>query len=132
MTLILSALTHSYVVQVSDRQLSLGGKRIDPPTNKSVIFCGHIAYGYTGQAFIENKATELWLVDVLAGAQSPTQALEAIASELQTPLGVVANSGTNDMRLWESALEAYRISFNHSRVSGLCGGVQVAEQDVWE
>jgi hypothetical protein len=80
MTLILSALTHDYVVQVSDRQLSLGGKKIDPPTNKSVIFCGHIAYGYTGQAFIENKTTELWLVDVLAGAQSPRQALEAIAS----------------------------------------------------
>jgi hypothetical protein len=82
MTLILSALTQDYVVQVSDRQLSVGGKRIEPPTNKSVIFCGHIAYGYTGQAFIENKTTELWLVDVLAGAQSqsPTQALEAIAS----------------------------------------------------
>jgi hypothetical protein len=80
MTLILSALTQDYVVQVSDRQLSIGGKRIDPPTNKSVIFCGHIAYGYTGQGFIENKTTELWLVDVLASAQSPKQALEAIAS----------------------------------------------------
>lgn len=80
MTLILSALTQDYVVQVSDRQLSRGGKPINLPANKSVVFCGHLALGYTGQAFIDNLSTEQWLVEVLANAQSPRQALEAIAS----------------------------------------------------
>lgn len=80
MTLILSALTRDYVVQVSDRQLSRGGKAIDPPTNKSVVFCGHLAFGYTGQAYIDNMTCEEWLLEVLAHAQTPRQALEAMAA----------------------------------------------------
>jgi hypothetical protein len=51
-TLILSALTHDHVVQVSDRRLSADGKPLKTPANKSVVLCGHLTCGYTGQAFI--------------------------------------------------------------------------------
>jgi transposase InsO family protein len=37
-----------------------------------------------------------------------------------------------DRRRWTTRVELANAIFEYSRVSGLCGGVEVAEQDVWE
>ena len=71
MTLILSIATHEYLVQVSDRQLtwltSSGADRLaDDDSNKIVLFCGRMAFGYTGLAKLENMKTDLWLTKILA------------------------------------------------------------------
>lgn len=66
MTLILSCTTQDYVVQVSDRRLvSLDGKLYDDETNKVVVFCGRMAFSYTGLAQLEGKETDLWVTQGL-------------------------------------------------------------------
>ena len=73
MTLILSCIAKDYIVQVSDRRLSLvtrvGGrlnvKPIEDKSNKAVVFCGALSFAYTGLANLQGKKTDVWLLDVL-------------------------------------------------------------------
>jgi hypothetical protein len=57
MTLVVSMLTHDYVVQVSDRCMTFergdGAVRFEDGHNKAVLFERRIAFGYTGAGQIE-------------------------------------------------------------------------------
>ncbi|MFO7996421.1 MAG: hypothetical protein R6U93_04655 [Dehalococcoidia bacterium] len=37
----------------------------DDDSNKNVFYCGHVAFSYTGLAYIEGKRTDDWLLSVL-------------------------------------------------------------------
>jgi tetratricopeptide (TPR) repeat protein len=64
-------LTHDYLFQVSDRRLvkvSPQGdviKVVDDDANKSIFYCGHIAFGYTGLAEIAGERSDYWLLENL-------------------------------------------------------------------
>lgn len=66
MTLIATLVTNEIVTMVSDRLLTKGGRPYDDKSNKAVVVCSHMGYGYTGRAFIDSKRADDWLVDVLA------------------------------------------------------------------
>jgi hypothetical protein len=70
MTLIASFVSAEHAVQVSDRRLTSGslGRLIDDHANKAVLFCGRMAFGYTGLASIGSSRTDRWLTDVLSDA----------------------------------------------------------------
>jgi hypothetical protein len=83
MTLIISALTHDYVVQASDRRLinRVTGK-IAGSANKAVLFCGHIIFGYTGLATIEGSEMDFWLGGrLLSKAPDKQASLECVRDE---------------------------------------------------
>src|SRR5688572_27034046 len=74
MTLILTCLTPTLVIQVSDRRLSwLTGPKAGQPTdveqNKSVVVCNRICFAYSGPSNIGGKRTDLWLTEVVARVQ---------------------------------------------------------------
>jgi len=71
MTLILSLATRDYIVQVSDRRLTIGsgtrvGKVVDDDSNKATLFCSRMSFAYTGLADVDGKRTDKWMVDVLS------------------------------------------------------------------
>lgn len=72
MTLILSLVTPSVVVQLSDRRVSfLRGGRVearDDLTNKAVVYCGRVAFSYTGVAEVRGQRTDKWIANVLSEA----------------------------------------------------------------
>jgi hypothetical protein len=99
MTLVLSLLTSNYVVQVSDRRLTNPdtGETLEDDVNKAVVFCGRVAFSYTGLARIESKATEIWLAEQIVSCASPALAFEALR-----------NSGT---RAWSLQRRLWRHEF---------------------
>lgn len=76
MTLILTCATPRFVVQVSDRLVTRGGKAFDPASNKAVIYQAEnatVAIGYSGLAHIEGLPTDQWIAEKLryAGSLNP-------------------------------------------------------------
>jgi hypothetical protein len=75
-TIILSLVTAHYVLQASDRLLTVEKAENryepwDPASNKSVIVLardGLISMGYSGPAFISSVPVDGWIAEVLAGA----------------------------------------------------------------
>lgn len=64
MTLIISCVTRDFVVQASDRRVSVPNRRVgDDRANKAIFYCGQSAWAYTGLAQIGPKRTDEWLVD---------------------------------------------------------------------
>lgn len=70
MTLHLTALTPTYVLQVSDRRLTrLDTRQTYPLANKNVVFAasdGIVTIGYTGPAYLEGVPTDTWIACKLA------------------------------------------------------------------
>jgi hypothetical protein len=86
MTLIVTCLSPHYVLQVSDRRLSLGGKAIERAASKAVVFNNALIFGYTGIAEIAGKPTDAWLADVLSQhLDSVPRAIEALTQAVQVP-----------------------------------------------
>ncbi len=86
MTLIVTCLSPHYVLQVSDRRLSLGGKAIERAASKTVVFNNALIFGYTGIAEIAGKPTDTWLADVLSQhLDSSPRAIEALTQAVQVP-----------------------------------------------
>lgn len=86
MTLILSCITPTFVVQISDRRLIWldgphKGKVKDDNANKMIVLCNRLTLAYTGLAEIGSQKTDHWLLDVLAEIKpyNPRKAIEAIA-----------------------------------------------------
>ncbi len=83
MTLIITAITQSAIVQVSDRRLTWpNGKIYNDNTNKAtIISCqdGYFSVAYTGLALIGKKPTGEWLLDfcyeIGAGGLDPSTIL---------------------------------------------------------
>ena len=66
-TLVLGCATRDFIVQVSDRLISMpDGTVVDRNRNKCVILQGMAAFGYTGGAIAPNNVqTDIWLARVL-------------------------------------------------------------------
>jgi hypothetical protein len=82
MTMILSYITHTHAIQVSDRRVSIldKGKYTvrDDTSNKAVVYCGHVAFSYTGLAQIGAEPTDEWITRVLQGSASLDDAFERL------------------------------------------------------
>ena len=71
MTLVLNVLTPNFVVQVSDRRLvwlrDESVEKYDDEKNKAVLWCGRLAFAYTGLAELgRERRTDLWLANTLS------------------------------------------------------------------
>lgn len=65
MTQILTLLTESAIVQVSDRRVTHPSGRFTDIDNKVVVYLSLAAYGYTGDAEVGGR-TDRWMTEVLA------------------------------------------------------------------
>ncbi len=85
-TMILSLITHTHVVQVSDRrltQLLADGSTApyDDETNKATFFCDRAIFGYTGTAFVNGEKADQWLTIALQPTTTLRAAFDKLASE---------------------------------------------------
>src|SRR5216110_2594679 len=74
MTMILSCATQRYVVQVSDRRVTnmLTGHCLDDDSNKAVVWCGRVAFAYTGLSEVGGVRTDQWIARTLSDAAAET------------------------------------------------------------
>jgi hypothetical protein len=73
MTLILTFASPFYVLQVSDRLVTVSGKEFDAVANKNVIYLARDAdatIGYTGRAFVDRVPTDQWIAEKLGGSRA--------------------------------------------------------------
>ncbi len=62
MTLIVSCLTHTFAVQVSDRRVTLiDGSGVEDRANKALFYGWNMAWAYTGLATLDGLRTDDWL-----------------------------------------------------------------------
>ena len=81
MTLIQTLLTPNYVMQVSDRRLTRGGKFHDGHFNKAVSWHGCMTAAFTGFAYTDCQETNpvsLWIADVLRWHYDTGSAIDAL------------------------------------------------------
>ena len=80
MTLVLTARTGHFVIQASDRRVTLRNRQgsyigeHDAEANKSLIYLaddGILSLAYTGPAYIGGKTTDHWLADTIRGEDFP-------------------------------------------------------------
>ena len=80
MTLVLTALTHHEVIQVSDRRFTyMRGRELvkrDDENNKAILFCGRLMFAFTGFGDLGmERQTDVWLAnricDVIAETKQP-------------------------------------------------------------
>ena len=74
MTLIVVGMNSGYLVQLSDRRLSAGGRPVEEESNKSLLVHlsdGRLAMGYTGLATYGGFETATFLTDVILEAAQP-------------------------------------------------------------
>ena len=86
MTLVISCVTPSHVVQVSDRRLTWltgpdAGQVADDNRNKALVVCNRIIIAYTGLAEIANHKTDEWLLDIVSTVEpyNPQRICETLA-----------------------------------------------------
>jgi hypothetical protein len=77
MTLVLTFFSDQYVVLASDRRVTWFDqegipRRREDTENKAIVLCGHFLMGYTGFARLDDKKTEQWVAETLAGIE-PSQ-----------------------------------------------------------
>jgi hypothetical protein len=88
MTLVLTCLTSEYIVQASDRRLTLpDGRLYDDDTNKAVFYCGRVAVAYTGLAYIDGRETAEWIGNCMKDAEHAELAMNEVARRAQSVLG---------------------------------------------
>lgn len=87
MTLVLSYVSNSFVLQVSDRRLSRGGVPLETEFNKSVVWCRLAVIGYTGFAFVNRQQriptdqVDEWIRRTLYNRLSIFEIIEALKQE---------------------------------------------------
>lgn len=89
MTLVLTYMRSNYVLQVSDRLVTIGGKQFDEAANKSLIVLlddAIVCVSYTGHAYIggDKVSTDQWLAELLSGTQIDAQVLSRPPIRLST------------------------------------------------
>ena len=70
MTLILTALTRKYVVQVGDRLVTAAQRVFDSRANKMIIYRSRdaiVTIGYSGLAFCGGRPTDQWIAETISG-----------------------------------------------------------------
>jgi hypothetical protein len=78
-TLILSQLSHRFVIQVSDRLVSQpvrgsAPRRFDSKANKTIVYIAPdaaVSMSYAGLAYIDGIPTDQWIANVLRGEEYP-------------------------------------------------------------
>ena len=73
MTLLITLACDEFVMQVSDRRLSRGGKPLPGEWNKAVVWCNIASVAYTGNAFRdrrETKPVDDWIAETIGPATS--------------------------------------------------------------
>lgn len=75
MTLIVSAGTRDFLVQVSDRRLTdlRTGAAVENMAIKAVVYCNFMVVGYTGVSRIAGERTDIWIADQLQTVPSPSR-----------------------------------------------------------
>lgn len=108
MTLILSCLTSKYAIQVSDRRLTLtNGEIYDEQSNKAILVNGHMIFGYTGLAYIDNGIrSDEWFLNSLVESyknnpkSSLTSTAEFIAQKASKTMSRLKISPENKRLAW--------------------------------
>lgn len=70
MTLILTRASINYVLQVTDRLVTLNRVPFDELANKNILYCARnavVTIGYTGFSYLNGKPTDQWIVENLTG-----------------------------------------------------------------
>jgi hypothetical protein len=73
MTLLVTLVCDEFVMQVSDRRLSRGGKLMPGEWNKAVVWCNLASIAYTGNAFRDRRETKPiddWVAETIGPATS--------------------------------------------------------------
>jgi hypothetical protein len=103
MTLVLSLITESWAIQVSDRRLvwldAAGGiVRRDDERNKAVVWCNRVAFAYTGLAELGpmREATDEWLARELAESWADGGAVQQSQDAV---VAAIADRATAAMKL---------------------------------
>lgn len=102
MTLIVVGMNSGYLVQLSDRRLSAGGRSVEEESNKSLLVHlsdGRLAMGYTGLATYGGFDTATFLTDVVLEAAKP----DFRVAEFVQRLPRVATSKWREQRLLSRA-----------------------------
>jgi hypothetical protein len=87
MTFIVTVVTDTVILQVSDRRISWRypdgsfGLR-DDATNKAVLYENRFAFAATGLAELENTRADLWIANRLARGPTLVEGIEALRSDL--------------------------------------------------
>jgi hypothetical protein len=89
MTMILSLITHTHLLQVSDRRLTIrlangSTATYDDESNKATFFCDRAVFAYTGTAFVDKEKTDQWLTLALQPATTLQAAFDKLANEATT------------------------------------------------
>jgi hypothetical protein len=88
-TMIVSVLTPSHALQVSDRRVSLRNRDgaiawKDDKWNKAIVFLNRVTFGYTGAAIasesFRNERIDQWICKVLQPCWTITEAFDSLAS----------------------------------------------------
>ena len=91
MTLVLSCLTHDYVIQVSDQRLTriTDGRLFDDLRNKGTMYCAEMAFAYSGLAEIDGTRSDRWLANILAKGANLDAALKTLVEQLSLSFGTI-------------------------------------------
>lgn len=91
MTLILTALSHNYIVQAADRRLTYpDGSLYDDDTNKAIFYCGRVAVAYTGLALMkEDQPTAEWIGMHMKDELGAERAMNRVAKETEDYLRTI-------------------------------------------
>ena len=74
MTLVLSAGTQKFLVQVSDRRLTdpHTGNAVENMAVKAIAYCNFMVVAYTGGAEVAGERTDIWIARQLQKVKRPT------------------------------------------------------------
>ncbi|WP_280397947.1 hypothetical protein [Nocardia carnea] len=91
MTLIQTLVTPDHILQVSDRRLTRGdGTVFDDSHNKAVSWCGEMAIGFTGIAFIDRaqrKPVSEWIAETLCDVSDVEEGVEKLRRGAEEAVG---------------------------------------------
>ncbi len=88
MTQILSLISHQFVVQASDRRVTMvpSGRIAEDDHNKAIFQCGHMVWAFTGVARIGATRTAEWMSDTVAQCSSLQQSIERLRAGASSKL----------------------------------------------
>lgn len=136
MTLILTAINRTCVIQVSDRLTTMwnGGQFLgeyDQLANKTVVYIasdGPLAISYAGAAYVGSRPTDEWIAQKLAGRQFKMRDEKRLA--LIGFMRLPERSISQVCRLLETAITS-EPSFNGTRIELAIGGWRIKRRRIF-
>lgn len=137
MTLIISCVTTSHVVQVSDRRLtwltgSNSGQMADDNRNKALVICNRLVMAYTGLAEITGSKTDEWLLDVASEIipYNPQRVCETVAERAAEEFRRVRLSSTKKRHAFLVSGWA-KLNSRDARLTPFVSAISNALDDQW-